>query len=106
MKKIYPPAVDHYEMLYEEFRKDPEEAAAYLNASLEQGDKEAFLIALKHVLIALGGMTKAADRTKMNRVSLYKMLSKNGNPGFENIMRLLHTAGIRFQVVSKSKKAA
>ena len=99
-------AVNYFELLIKELRRNPEEAAAYLNVALEEGDKEAFLIALKHVLIALGGMTKISDRTKMNRVSLYKMLSKNGNPGFENIMRLLHTAGIRFQVVSKSKKAA
>ena len=98
-------AVDYYEWLYKEL-KDPEEAAAYLNAALEAGDKEAFLLALRNVLIAQAGMTKISDRTKINRVSLYKMLSKNGNPGFENIMRLLQTAGIRFQIIPKSKKAA
>ena len=82
--------------------QDPEEAAAYLNAALEAGDKKAFLLALKNVLDAQGGMTRISDRTRMNRVSLYKMLSKNGNPGFENILRLLQTAGVRFRIIPQS----
>lgn len=98
-------AVSHYEELIK-LLKDPEEASAYLNAALEAGDKKAFLLALKNVLDAQGGMTKISDHTKINRVSLYKMLSRNGNPGFENILRLLQTAGIRFQIIPKSKKAA
>ena len=82
--------------------KDPKEAAAYLNAALGAGDKKAFLLALRNVLEARGGMTKISDKSRMNRVSLYKMLSPNGNPGFENILRLLKTVGIRFRVISKS----
>ena len=91
--------VDYYEYLIKHLRKNPDEAAAYLNAALEAGDKGAFLLALRNVMEVLGGMTKMSDRTKINRVSLYKMLSPNGNPGFENIMRILQTAGIRFQVI-------
>ena len=91
--------------------KDPVEASAYLNAALEDGDKEAFLLALRNVLEAQGGMTKMSDRTKINRVSLYKMLSPSGNPGFENILSILQTVGIRFKIVPKRnlkarKKAA
>ncbi len=101
--------VDYYEHLIRDL-KDPKEAAAYLNAALEAGDKRAFLFALRHVLEAQGGMTKASDRTRINRVSLYKMLSKNGNPGFENIFNILQTIGIRFQFAPKRnlkrKKAA
>lgn len=103
-------ARDYYEDLFEDL-KDPREASAYLNAALEAGDKKAFLFALRNVIEVQGGMTKISSRTKINRVSLYKMLSTNGNPAFENIMRILQTAGIRFQVVPKSnsrsrKKAA
>lgn len=92
--------VDHYEYLINEL-KDPEFAASYLNASLEAGDKRAFLLALRNVLAAQGGMTKISGRAKINRVSLYKMLSKNGNPAFENIFNILQTIGIRFQLVPK-----
>ncbi len=101
--------VDYYEHLIHDL-KDPKEAAAYLNAAIEEGDKKMFLLALRHVLEAQGGMSKASNRTKINRVSLYKMLSKNGNPGFENIFNILQTIGIRFQLVPrrnlKRKKAA
>ncbi len=79
---------DYQEDLIESL-KDPKEASAYLNAALLDGDKKAFLLALKNVLEAQGGMTKVSERTKMNRVSLYKMLSRNGNPGFHNILQLL-----------------
>lgn len=84
--------------------KDPKEAAAYLNAALESGDKRAFLLALRNVLQAQGGMSKISERCKMNRVSLYKMLSKNGNPGFINVLQVLQTAGIYFQVIPRLRK--
>lgn len=84
--------------------KDPIEASAYLNAALKEGDKEAFLLALRNVLAAQGGMTKVSGRMKINRVSLYKMLSKKGNPGFENILNILKTVGIRFEVVAAEPK--
>lgn len=81
--------------------KDPKEASAYLDAALEAGDQKAFLLALKNVLDAQGGMTKISSRTKINRVSLYKMLSKNGNPGFENILVLLKAIGVHFRVMPR-----
>ena len=34
--------------------KDPKEAAAYLNAALEEGDREVFLLALRNVADANG----------------------------------------------------
>jgi probable addiction module antidote protein len=83
--------------------KDPEEASAYLNAALEAGDKKAFLLALRNILEARGGMTQISRQSKINRVSLYKMLSSNGNPAFDNILRLLRTTGIRLHVVPKTK---
>ena len=94
------PGKDYYEDLIVHLR-DPAEASAYLNAALEAGDKRAFLLALRNVLEARGGMTRISRHAKINRVSLYKMLSSNGNPGFENVLRLLQTAGIRLQVVPK-----
>ncbi|MFA7254566.1 MAG: transcriptional regulator [Candidatus Omnitrophota bacterium] len=100
MKKV-PPAVSHHDWLIKELRSDPELASEYLNAALEAGDKKAFLMALRNVIEARGGMTRFAKASKINRVSLYKMLSGNGNPGFLNILVLLQHAGIRFQVFPK-----
>lgn len=97
------PAVSYREEMMKVL-KDPVEASAYLNAALEAGDKKAFLLALKNVLEAHGGMTRISGQAKINRVSLYKMLSSNGNPAFENILRLLPHAGIHLQVVPRETR--
>jgi len=53
----------------EELIKDlaePAEAAAYLNAALEDGSQEIFLMALRDIAEAKG-MTTLAKKTKLNR---------------------------------------
>ena len=60
--------------------RDPGEAEEYLNAALEEDDPELFLLALRNVAEARGGVAQLADKTKLNRESLYKMLSRRGNP--------------------------
>jgi probable addiction module antidote protein len=99
--KVFPPAASHHDWLIKRLKADPELASEYLNAALEAGDKKAFLMALRNVIEARGGMTKLSRASKINRVSLYKMLSGNGNPGFLNILLLLHHAGIRLQASPK-----
>lgn len=100
----YAAAVSHHAWLIKRLKAYPEEASGYLNAALEAGDKKAFLMALKNVIEARGGMTRVARMSKINRVSLYKMLSANGNPGFGNILVLLRVAGIHFKAISGKKK--
>ena len=78
---------------------DANEAAAYLNAALEDGDNEVFLLALRNVADArLGGMSKLAEATGLNRESLYRMLSENGNPELNSLSRLLQALGLKFAV--------
>jgi len=78
---------------------DPLEAAAYLNAALEEGDKELFLLALRNVAEArLGGMSKLAAVSGLNRESLYRMLSGKGNPELKSLDRLLHALGLKIAV--------
>ena len=76
---------------------DPEEAAAYLNAALEDGDQEVFLLALRHVTEARG-MSQVARQARLNRESLYKMLSSTGNPQLTSLNALLRTVGLRLAV--------
>jgi len=102
MKKVVP-GVPYEEILIKELRKNPEEAIYYLNACLEEDDPRVFLIAVKQVIEALGGMTKFSRKTKLGRVSIYKMLSKKGNPGFMNVLALLSCAGITLRAVPKSR---
>ena len=77
------------------------EAEAYLNAALEDGDPRVFLLALRHVAEAQGGMGKAATASKLNRESLYRMLSKRGNPNLKSLTALLSTLGFRLAVESE-----
>jgi probable addiction module antidote protein len=78
---------------------DPLEAASYLNAAMEEGNKELFLLALRNVAEArLGGMSKLAASTGLNRESLYRMLSENGNPELNSLDRLLHALGLKLAV--------
>ncbi len=87
--------------------KDPKEAAAYLNAALGDGDPEVFLLALRDVAEArLGGMTKVAQKTKLNRESLYRMLSEKGNPELSSLSALLDALGLRIVVEQKQKRAS
>lgn len=96
-----PPGVPYEEILIKDLRKNPEEAVLYLNACLEEKDPRVFLIAVKQVLEALGGITKFSRKTKLGRVSIYKMLSKKGDPGLMNVLALLSCAGITLQAVPK-----
>jgi probable addiction module antidote protein len=78
--------------------KDPMEAAAYLDAALEAGDRPAFLLAIRNVITARGGMTKMARNTGLNRENLYRVLSAQGNPELNSLERLLKALGLRLAV--------
>jgi probable addiction module antidote protein len=77
---------------------DPREAAAYLDAALEEGDRPAFLLAVRHVIDALGGMSQIARRTGLNREHLYRVLSEQGNPELNSLEKLLKALGLRLAV--------
>ena len=78
--------------------RDPREAAAYLDAALEEGDRAAFLLAIRNVIEALGGMTKIARHTGLNRENLYRVLSEQGNPELNSLEKLLKALGLRLAV--------
>ena len=80
--------------------RDPGEAEAYLNAALEENDSELFLLALRNVAEAQGGVAQLAEKAKLNRESLYKTLSERGNPEFRSLEALLHALGFRLAVAA------
>ena len=83
--------------------KNRREAVSYLNAALEDGDPELFLLALRDVAEAQGGMTEIAGKSGLNRENLYRMLSEKGNPELASMTALLEALGFRIQI--KMKKA-
>ncbi|MDA8427839.1 MAG: putative addiction module antidote protein [Geobacteraceae bacterium] len=86
--------------------QDAGNAAEYINAAIEDGDREVFLLSLRDVAKARGGMTTVAEKAQLGRESLYKMLSKRGNPEFKSIASVLHGMGLRLTVEPESKLAA
>ena len=81
--------------------KDPEAAALYLTVCLEDGDPEVFLLALRDVADAQGGMRKLSEQTRLNRENLYRMLSKSGNPALSSLGPILSSLGLRLAVEVK-----
>jgi len=79
---------------------DPEEAAAYLNAALEESDQEIFLLALRDLAEARG-FSQVAQDAALNRENLYRMLSSTGNPQLSSLNALLHSLGLRLAVEVK-----
>ena len=78
--------------------QDPEEAAAYLDACLEDEDPHVFLLALKDVAAARGGMSKLSRNSSLNRQSLYRTLSKKGNPKMVNFFSILASLGMELHI--------
>ena len=85
--------------------RDPEDAKVYLSVALDEyeknGDLEAFLLAVRDVAEAQGGMSRLAERVSLTREGLYKALSKNGNPQLNTMCEILHGLGFRFSVESR-----
>ena len=77
--------------------KDPEEAAAYVEAVLELDDSAALLLALRQVAKA-HGMAEVARRADVGEKSLFRALSENGNPTIGTLHKVLHAVGLRLSV--------
>jgi probable addiction module antidote protein len=93
----YPPSVSYREWLLKSL-SDEDQAQAYLTAAIEEGDPKVLLVALRDVADAQGGMSKVAARSKLNRESLYRMLSKRGNPSLTSLAALLKSLGFRLSI--------
>lgn len=74
------------------------EAVAYLNAALQDEDTRVFLVALRDIVDANGGISMLAKETELNRETLYRTLSMKGNPTIENLILILDTLGFELQV--------
>jgi probable addiction module antidote protein len=95
-----------YEDYLKEELKDTKEAEGYLKAALEEEDPALFLLALKNVIKAQGGISQLAEKTNKSRTSLYKALAEDGNPGLRSIFDLLDAIGMHFSIKRKSHSHA
>ena len=90
---------DYREGLLKELQ-EPEFAAMYLEEVIATGDRKALMIALKDVVDARGGVGALADKVSLQRQSLYKVLSKRGNPTLETLSEILKPLGLRLSVAT------
>ena len=84
--------------------QDPGEAAAYLNAALQDDDPQSFLLAMRDIAEAQGGMTRLAKDSDLNRENLYRTLSMNGNPRFFNLIAVLDAFGLELSIHPRPKR--
>lgn len=96
MTRKHPPFVTHDAATVKLLRDDPEFAAEYLKASLEDNADcpEAILLALRHVAEARG-MQAVAELAGVKRESLYRALSPRGNPTLKTLSAVLKAVGLR-----------
>ena len=80
---------------------DPDEAAAYLNAALEDGSQDVFLMALRDVAEARG-LARLAREAELNRENMYRILSEKGNPQLSSLTALLDSLGLKLAVEVKN----
>ncbi len=76
-------ATDGYKKYLLKGLKNIKYTAGYLTAAIEEGE-DVFLLALRDVVKAQGGVTALARLTKLNREHLYDMLSLKGNLRFRS----------------------
>ncbi|MBF0462024.1 MAG: putative addiction module antidote protein [Magnetococcales bacterium] len=88
---------------FDETRKkvlqDPKAAALYLEECLQDGNMALFAAALKHVAEARGGVALLSKATQLNRETLYRTLSEEGNPRLDTLAKVLGAMGLRLGVV-------
>ena len=65
-----------------------------------------FLVALRTVTQAQGGIAKVAARSGLNRESLYRALSEKGNPSVQTLAAVLGALGARLGVARIERPAA
>ena len=78
--------------------KDSANAAAYVEAALEEKAAAGLMQALRNVAEAHGGIARIAEETGLNREALYRTLSRSGNPQLNSLNAILGATGLRLSV--------
>lgn len=88
-----------------ELRNDPEFAAEYLRAALEDdAEPKVLLIALRRIAEARGGVARVAKAAGVERESLYRALSPRGNPRLSTLVAVTKAVGLKLTVETAPKR--
>jgi probable addiction module antidote protein len=84
--------------------RNKKEAQAFLDAAIlefgEDGDLGAFLLALRYLAEAKGGINQLSRKSHLNRQNLYKILTGKTVPKFDTTLSIMNSLGYRFKVES------
>ena len=99
-------SIDYKEWLKQQLN-DLDFAAGYITESLDEGEA-AFLLAVRDVVEAQGGIGSLSKSTALNREGLYDMLSETGNPRLSSLSTVFTAMGLQLAVTKKlpGKQAA
>jgi probable addiction module antidote protein len=92
-------SISHSDAVIQELRDDPEFAAEYLKAALEDvAEPRVLLVALRQLAEARGGIAKVAKAAGIERESLYRALSPRGNPRLSTLVAVTRAIGLKLTV--------
>ncbi len=70
-----------------------------------RGRDAEFLLGLRDVVEAHGGVRQLAKAAKLSRESLYRLLSGNGNPRLSSLSTIMSVLGIQLHFTTKEEAA-
>ena len=89
---------------HNKYLRNPEVAAEYINGSLDSNDVSIILTAIRNVVDAQEGrVSGVAEKAMLSCESMYKMLSRNGNPKLAALNSLFHGLGLKISVKPDNK---
>ncbi len=81
----------------EDYISTEEDILAHIQVAIEENNPE-FLADILGIAAKKRGMSKVARSTGLNRESLYKSLSVNGNPELSTLMKILPALGLHMKI--------
>lgn len=79
--------------------KTEKDMALYLEACFEEGGEDsAFIAAALGDVARARGMMKLAETTGITRAGLYRALTKQSNPSFATVLKVIHALGLNLSV--------
>ena len=78
---------------------DERNAASLLDEALGSGDEGDIMYALRAIAEARGGVAGIASATGLSRETLYRTLSRSGNPRLSTLLAVIRAAGVRLKAV-------
>lgn len=93
----------HEDSVLEMLRDDEAFAIEYLSVALEEidepGGEDAFLVAIRRLAEARGGMSNLSQSTGLARGNLYRSIAAGGDPKLSTVLKVLQALGISLSKV-------